>query len=102
MTKRYDPEVRTAELLDVALRLAAAEGWRTLTRDRVANAAGVSPALVTTRLGTMDALRRSVMRAAVKSRTVAVVAEGLLVGDKQARKADTELRELCKAWMVRA
>lgn len=101
MTKRSDPAVRTAELLEVALRLAAAEGWRTLTRDRIAAIAGVSPGLVSARLGTMEALKRSVMRAAVKNRTVAVVAEGLLVGDKQARRADAELRELCKAWMDR-
>lgn len=101
MTQRSDPAARTAELLKVALNLAAAEGWRTLTRDRIAQVAGVSPALVSVRLGTMEALRRSVMRAAVKDRVVAVVAEGLLVGDKQARKADTSLRELCKAWMDR-
>lgn len=101
MTKRSDPAARTAELLKVALNLAAAEGWRTLTRDRIAVVAGVSPGLVSARLGTMDALKRSVMRAAVRDRVVAVVAEGLLVGDKHARKADSALRELCKAWMDR-
>lgn len=99
--KRLDPGVRTAELLQAALRVAADRGWRTMTRDCIAAAAGVSPGLVSARLGTMDALRRSVMRAAVKQRVVRVVAEGLAVGDAQARKAPEDLKReaaehLCK------
>lgn len=92
---------RTRDLLSAALRLAEAEGWRTLTRDAIARAAGVSGALVTTRLGTMDALRRSVMRAAVRERCVPVVAEGLVVGDAHARKADDALRAAAQEWVVR-
>jgi AcrR family transcriptional regulator len=92
--RRLDPAVRTAELLSVALEVASARGWRQMTRDCIAVAAGVSPALVSARLGTMDALRRSVMRAAVKQRVVSVVAEGLAVGDAQARKASDELKRL--------
>ncbi len=102
MTKPIDTAVRTAELLTVALRLAAADGWRLMTRDGIARAAGVSYALVTHRLGTMDAVRRSVMRLAVKERCVPVVAEGLVAGDRQARKADAELRAAAQAWVVRA
>lgn len=94
MNKRLDPIVRTAELLRVALDVAEARGWRTMTRDCIAVAAGVSPALVSARLGTMDALRRSVMRAAVRGRVVPVVAEGLAVGDAQARKAPDDLKRL--------
>lgn len=90
---------RTEQLLDAALKLAAAEGWSNLTRDGIARMAGVSNALVTHRLGTMDAIRRSVMRAAVRTRCVAVVAEGLALKDKQAGKADAELRELAAAWV---
>ena len=102
MTHRLAPPDRTRELLAVALRLAAAEGWRSLTRDGIARAAGVSFALVTVRLGTMDAIRRSVMRAAVRERCVAVVAEGLCARDRQALRADPELRALAGAWVARA
>lgn len=102
MTQRHDPAVRTEALLQAALKLAEKEGWRTLTRDAVAAAAGVSGALVTVRLGTMDSLRRMVMRAAVRQRCVAVVAEGLVVGSPHARKADEALRLAAQAWMVRA
>lgn len=99
MTLKLDASARTAGLLDSALALAAAEGWSNLTRDGIARVAGVSNGLVTQRLGTMDAIRRSVMRAAVKQRCVAVVAEGLALRDRQALRADGELRELAAAWV---
>lgn len=51
------------------------------------------------RLGTADAIRRSVMRAAVREGTVAVVAEGLALRDKQAMRASPELRAQCAAWV---
>lgn len=101
MTKRIEPDVRSGQLLDIAVNLAAAEGWQTLTREAIARAAGVSAGLVSARLGTMAELRRSVMRAAVRQRIVRVVAEGLVAGDKHARKADQELKELAAAWVTR-
>lgn len=99
MTQHQPPDVRTATLLDVALRLAAADGWRALTRDAIARAAGVSTGLVSARLGTMEALRRSVMRAAVTRRVPRVVAEGLAAGHPAALRADASLRELAAAWV---
>lgn len=101
MTKRHDPATRTCELLAVALKLAARTGWRTLTRDAIAQAADVSPGLVSARLGTMDAMRRSVMRRAVVERCVPVVAEGLVHGDRYARRADDALRAAAAAWVAR-
>lgn len=102
MTAHVPTADRTRDLLAVALRLAAAEGWRKLTRESIARSAGVSPALVTLRLGTADAIRRSVMRAAVRDRCVAVVAEGLALRDKQALRADESLRLKCAAWVSAA
>lgn len=98
---RHAPADRSRELLAAALKLAARTGWRTMTREAVAEAAGVSPGLVSARLGTMDALRRSVMRQAVRERCVPVVAEGLVAGDKHARKADGALRAAAAAWVQR-
>lgn len=102
MTQHLNPSVRTDQLLDVALRVAAADGLRTLTRDELAHAAGVSPGLISARLGTMDAMRRSVMRAAVTRRCVPVVAEGLAMRDKHAMRADAALRAECAAWVAGA
>jgi AcrR family transcriptional regulator len=96
---RLDPKVRTEQLLDVALRLAEYAGWRTLTRDAIAEAAGVSGGLVSQRLGTAEQIRRSVMRRAVLLRCARVVAEGLVAGDVHAAKADDALRADCAALM---
>jgi AcrR family transcriptional regulator len=101
VTQHLPPADRTRDLLAVAVAVAAVQGWRTLTRDAIAAAAGVSPGLVSARLGTMDALRRSVMRAAVRERVVPVVAEGLVHGDKQARRADEALVAQAAAWVAR-
>lgn len=99
---RLSAAARTADLLAVALRLADADGWRTLTRDAIAGAAGVSPALVSARLGTVDAMRRSVMRAAVRQRVARVVAEGLVARHPAALRADDELRALAAALVAGA
>lgn len=101
-TERMDPKRRTDELLAVALRLAAAEGWRSITHADVARAAGVSQGLVVARLGTKTAMLRDVMRLAVREGTVAVVAEGLALKDKHALKADPELRERAARWVREA
>lgn len=93
------PHERTTSLLTTALAVASRTGWRTLTRESIAAAAGVSPALVSARLGTADAIRRSVMRAAVRQRCVPVVAEGLAARHPAALRADAELRAAAGEWV---
>jgi AcrR family transcriptional regulator len=102
MTNRLSPSIRTDQLLDAALALATTHGWASLTRDAIAAAADVSGGLVTQRLGTMDQIRRSVMRRAVQRRVVRVVAEGLVARDPRAGKADDALRAECAALMGRS
>ena len=89
------PKQRTHQLLAVALDIAVTTGWAGLTHAGVAAQAGTSKGLVVARLGTMTDMRRSVMRAAVAQRVVAVVAEGLAAGDRHARRADEALRAAC-------
>ena len=101
MTKRLDPKTRTEALLQAALEVAQVKGWRRMTRECVAVAAGVSPALVSARLGTMEALRRSVMRAAVRQRIAGVVAEGLIAGDRHAQAADAALKQAAAEYVCR-
>lgn len=85
-------KARTEELLAVALTVAAEHGYNRMTRDQIAAAAHVSPALVSARLGTMDAMRRSVMRAAVKGNVLKVIAQGVLARDRHALAAPIELQ----------
>lgn len=96
---RMTPAARTASLLKIALHLAAADGLHSLTHARIASAAGVTNGTVVGRLGTMDQVRRSVMRAAVRERCVPVVAEGLARRDRYATAACPALRELAAAWV---
>lgn len=91
---------RTKELTASALQLAERVGWSNLTRDAIATEAGVSGALVTFRLGTMTEAKRKVMRAAVAARSLRVVAEGLAVGDRHARKAPDDLKAEAAAWIA--
>ena len=92
---------REIDLLHQAVSVAAEHGWENLTREAIAQRAGVSPALVSARLGTMENLRRSVMRAAVRDSVVAVVAQGIARNDKQAMRAGSELRAAVVQWMGR-
>lgn len=93
------PAERTHHLIAAGLAAAAATGWRTLTREQIAARAGVSPALVSARLGTADSIRRAVMRAAVRERCVPVVAQGLAARHPAALKADESLRAAAAEWV---
>lgn len=81
-----------AEILATCLKLAAIAGYRNITRDVIAEAASVPPSLVSYHMGTMIELRRHVMREAIRTRCLAVIAQGLSVGDHRARKASPELQ----------
>lgn len=55
-----EPDKRRAAILEAALRAATQHGWAKLTRDHIAAAAGVSPGLVSIRLGSMAEVKRAV------------------------------------------
>lgn len=91
--KRASKELRKGHLLAVALHMARSAGYQKVTRSAIAETAGVSVGLVNRYFGTMQQLRRDVMREAVRSGAADVVAQGLAVGDAQAAKAPDELKE---------
>lgn len=90
---RMPPAERKTQLIAAAVRVAARDGYANMTREAVALAADVSPGLVSRYLGTMIALRRTVMRAAVKQGVVRVIAQGLAARDPYALKAPDSLRQ---------
>ena len=98
--KRISPGARATELTAVALRLAREHGLANLTRDQIASEAGVASGLVSLRLGTMPAMRRTVMRAAVTQGVLEVIAEGLAHRDPHAMAAPLELRQQASALMA--
>lgn len=83
---------RTNQLIAAALVVAEREGYMTMTREQIAAEAQCSPGLVSLHLGTMPAMRRMVMRAAVRQRVLRVVAQGLAMRDPVALKADATVR----------
>ena len=93
MKKRLHPDDRKEQILTAAIKVAGRPGgWAKLTRYAVAKEAGCAEGLVSKYFGTMIAFRRSIMRAAIQARNLAVVAQGLAAGDTNAQKAPPELK----------
>lgn len=93
MRKRLLPTDRKSEILAAALKLASSPGgWGKLTRTSVAQAAGCSDSLVSLHFGTIPNFRRDIMRAAISTKVLPVIAQGLAAGDKHAKKAPDDLK----------
>ena len=91
--KRLLPDDRKLEILNAAMKVAGRPGgWAKLTRDAVAKEAGCAEGLPSKYFGTMISFRRSIMRAAIGTENLAVIAQGLAAGDKCAQKADEGLK----------
>lgn len=93
MSKRLKPDDRKQQILDATIKVAGRPGgWAKLTRDAVAKEADCAEGLVSRYFGTMVAFRRTIMRAAIASKNLAIVAQGLAAGDPNAQKAPPELK----------
>jgi AcrR family transcriptional regulator len=98
--KRLPPEARGELLLDVAIELARVHGLANITRDQIAAEARVAAGLVSLRLGTMPAMRRTIMRNAIVRGILPIVAEGLAARDPFAMAAPEDLRKRAAASMA--
>jgi AcrR family transcriptional regulator len=91
--KRLNPDDRKAQILDAAIKVAGRPGgWSKLTRDAVAREAGCAEGLPSKYFGTMVNFKRAIMRAAITSEELGVIAQGLAAGDKCAKKAPPALK----------
>lgn len=90
--KRANPNLRKDQILKVALDICEQKGYANLTREKIAEAAGVSPGTVSIHFGTMPQLKRAVMRSAIKNEVIPIVAEGLAAKDPHASKAPAEIK----------
>lgn len=91
--KRVNPELRKDHILSVAIDLAAEKGFNNVTRSDVAEAAGVSTGTVSKHFGTMDQLRNDIVRRAIKSEVLKIIAQAIASGNRHVKKIDTELKE---------
>lgn len=97
--QKLEARERLAQILAAAVKVSAKEGYQRITRETIARAAGVSEGLVTYHLGTMPELRRAVMREAIRSACLPVLAQGLAARDRHAQKAPPELQKKALASM---
>lgn len=95
--ERLKPKERKELILSAALRLAAKVGYTNIRRDAVAEEAGCSNGLVNEYYGTVGQLQRDVMREAVRTKNLPVIAQGLAVNDPYAKKASEELKQQVRA-----
>lgn len=89
---RANPALRKDQILSVAVNQAKDVGYTKVTRDAVADAAGVSMGLVSRYFGTMKNLRRDIIRYAIRNDIAEIIAQGLANGDDHARKAPANLK----------
>ena len=89
---RVDPTLRKDHILNAAIDVAKKKGYNKITRDDIAEAAGVSMGLITHYFETMNQLKRDIMRTAVKRGVPEIVAQGLTNKDRHALKASKGLK----------
>lgn len=89
-------------ILKACLKLAAKHGYRNITRDAIALEADVHPSNVSYHLGTMIELRRHIMREAVRTECLPVIAQGLAARDRHALKSPPELQAAALASLTSA
>lgn len=97
MTSKLHPDERKAQILAAALVIAAKSGYQNVQRKALAEKCGVAESLVNRYFKTMPELKRDVMRAAVREKCLAVIAQGLAMHDRQALKAPEALRKAAAA-----
>ena len=85
-------ENRNRAVLEAALAMAQERGFASITRDGVAERAGVAAGSVNNAYGDMSGLRDAVMASAVEREMVDIVGQGLAAGHPAARNAPEDLK----------
>ena len=80
------------QLTEIALELAEINGYRNVTRDQIAERAGVATGTVSLHLGTMNQLRRTIIRHALKEGKNRIIAEAIIACDPHIKRLTKEER----------
>lgn len=91
---------RKAAILAAAVEEAKDQGYQWITRDAVAKRAGVGAGSVNVAFGRMVELKRAVLREAVASRIVVIVAQGLADQHPIAKDAPSDLKQEAVALLL--
>ncbi len=98
--KRSSAKVRKEEILAAALDIAKQSGLAAVSGKKIANALGVMRPTVMYHIVDMATLRHDVMREAIRTEVLAVIAQGLALGDVIAQGAPRDLRRRAAAVLV--
>ena len=98
--KRSSAKVRKEEILTAALGIAKRSGLAAVSGKKIANVLGVQRPTVMYHIIDMATLRQDVMQEAVRTEMLAVIAQGLAVGDAIALGASTDLRRRAAEMLV--
>lgn len=93
---RMEPEVRQAQLFEIAWSIASKAGLRKATRLAVAREAKVSKGLVSHHFGNREQLRGAIITHAVEVKNAKVIAEAIEMG-YEVEAPRSLLREAAKA-----
>ncbi len=77
VTGRMSPDDRKAQLLAAAVKASVKAGYKAVTREAVATEAKVSATLLTRYFGDMDGLRTAMVKSAVETGNIKLIAEAL-------------------------
>jgi AcrR family transcriptional regulator len=99
--KRQQPDDRRYQILTAALTVAERPGgWSALTRELVAKEVGCAEALISKYFGTMPDFKRTIMRSAILTENLSIIAQGLATGDRHAQKADDAVKQSALATLM--
>lgn len=93
MSKRMTPADRKASILEAAIVAANKQSFSGLRLHHIATEADCSNASVVAYFGTMNKMRRAVMRAAISRTILPIIANGIAMRDRDALKAPPELQK---------
>jgi len=92
MATKLPPVDRKQQILTAALCLAMGVGYQSVTREAIADACGVSHALVNLYFRVMPELKAAVMVEAVRVSNLTVIAQGLVARDPAVADLDPKLK----------
>lgn len=90
---RQNPDDRKYQILNAAVAFAEKPGgFSKLTRESIANEVGCSDGLISKYFGTMTNFRQTIVRSAILTENLSIIAQGLASGDIQAQKVPENLK----------
>lgn len=97
---RIHPELRRGNIMKAARELAKQHGYDKITQTGIADAAGVSKGAVYKTCGTMQEIRRSIMRSAVELQIPVLIRQGIDNHNQIALRAPAELKRMARRLTV--